>query len=205
MNKIKCIVILGAGEQSQVIANIFKLNGYLNFVYLDDKQSKYCITKGKLEDYKKYKEELFFIAIGNNNLRKKWFQKLKKNGVSFANALHPTAYLEKGVTLGENVMIGAKSYININTVIKDNVIINNGCLIEHDNLIEENSQLAPGVVTGGKVTIKELSFVGLKAVINDHTTVERNNLIGSGAVVIKNTEANKVYVGIPAKKIKNNE
>lgn len=202
--KQKPVIILGAGEHGQVVANILTLNGYTKISFLDDnKQNPEIIGPlSKLEDY--ISDYEIFISFGNNELRRKWYNNLKTRGKNLINAIHPNARLENSIKLGENVMIGANTYININTIIGNNVIINNSCNIDHDNIIEDHVQIAPGVVTGGKVKIKKCTFIGIGSTIIDHLTLESHNIIGGGAVVVDDLkEQNSLYIGIPAKKYKN--
>lgn len=196
----KKIILVGAGENSRVIANILKAQ-YQIVGFLDDAKKKNVI--GKISDFVKYLDKAyFFITIGNNASRKKIFQQMKEKGAKFVNAIHGKAYLETSATIGENVFIGALAYINIHTRIGDNVFINNGCIVEHDNLIKDHCHLAPGVITGGKVKIGHTSFIGLGACIIDHIAIGDNVIIGSGAVVINNIDSNTTAVGVPAKTIK---
>ena len=69
------LMIIGAGGHGKVVANIAKLNGYKEIYFLDDDVLKKYIGKyqiiGTTKDIDKYKEEYdFFVAIGNNDIRK---------------------------------------------------------------------------------------------------------------------------------------
>lgn len=199
----KKVILIGAGENGQVIANILKTQ-YQIIGFLDDAKKENVI--GKISDFVKYLDKAyFFIAIGNNAFRKKIFQQMKEKGAKFANAIHEKAHLETGVIMGKNVFIGARAYINIHTQIGDNVFINNGCIIEHDNLIKDHCNITPGVITGGKVEIGYASYIGLGACIIDHITIGDNVIIGAGAVVINNIDSNTTAVGVPAKVIKHHK
>lgn len=204
MNKDKPVIILGAGENGQVVKNIFRLNGNENIFFLDD-NTKLPLVHGSLETFHKYSSDQydFFVSFGENILRKKWFNMLMENKINPINAVHPQSFLEASVSLGKNVMIGANVYINIGTVIDNNVILNSGCLIEHDNIVTNHAQLGPGVITGGKVSIGKESFVGMGSIIIDHIRIGKKSIIGAGSVVISDTDDNGLYVGIPAKKKRN--
>ena len=196
----KKVILIGAGENSQVIASILKAQ-YQIVGFLDDVQKENII--GKISDFVKYLDKAyFFVTIGNNASRKIIFQQMKEKGAKFVNAIHKKAYLETDVTIGKNIFIGALTYINIRTQIGNNVFINNGCIIEHDNLIKDHCHIAPGVITGGKVEIGHASLIGLGACIIDHIIIGHNVIIGSGAVVINDIDSNTTAVGVPAKIIK---
>jgi len=199
------IIIVGAGENGRVVANILRLNPKNKIVgFLDDKPDLHKKCLGKIRDAAKYlkKDYSFFVSVCDNDSRRKIFTELKIKGASFINAVHPTAVIEKSAVLGKNIMIGAGSYININSRLGDGVIINNGCIVEHDNQIGSFVHLAPGVVTGGGVKIGSNTFVGLATVINDHLKLGADSVIGSGAVVINDLPDKIVAIGCPARVIK---
>lgn len=195
------VIIVGAGEQAQVIFAILK-DTYTVVGFLDDNVSKARVL-GPVKEYVKYiPDRLFFVAFGDIYTRKQAYLELKKAGAKFVNAIHKNASIEESVVLGENVFIGEGSYINIRTVIGNNVFINNRCIVEHDNHVGDHAHLTPGTVTGGGVSIGESCFLGLRSVINDHLTIGDYSVIGSGSVVTRNIEQNVTAVGVPAKTIK---
>lgn len=206
VTKTKKVLILGAGGQGRIIANILTLrSGYDVSGFLDRNLSLPGVL-GSMECYSDYlSTHYFFIAIGDNDIRARLFKDMKKAGARFVNAVHPTALIENTVVIGENIFIGAHAYLNVGATLGDTVYINNHCIIEHDVEVGSHSNITTGVVTGGEVRFGEYSFVGLGAVINDHLTIGDRVTIGSGSVVIDHIPANSVAVGVPAKVIKMKE
>lgn len=196
----KRIIILGAGDQGQIINHILRLFGYQQIYFLDDHQKGSSIL-GKISTYAQFinSHTAFFVSFGKNALRRKWYLLLKKSRCRFVNAIHPTAHFEKGVTFGENIMAGAHVYVNIGTSIGHNVILNTGCIIEHDNVLAGHVQVCPGVITAGCVTIQEESFIGMGATIINGVTIARRTIVGAAANVIRNTLPHTTVVGNPAK------
>ena len=45
-----------------------------------------------------------------------------------------------------------------------------------------------------KVKIEESVFIGVNATIRDHITIGERSLIGAGAIIMKSTDAESVYV-----------
>lgn len=198
---MKTVIILGAGEQGRVVKNILESSGYSKIKFLDDRlENDNIIGPLRYADKLPVSQYEFFVAIGNNALRKVWFLKLKNQKKFCINAIHPKAYLEKSVKLGTNIMIGAFAYINIATKIGDNVIINTGCIIEHDNLIKSHSQFGPGVITAGRVCIGEETFIGMGSMIIDHRNISEKVVLGAGSVVIRDITESGLYVGVPVVK-----
>jgi acetyltransferase-like isoleucine patch superfamily enzyme len=56
-------------------------------------------------------------------------------------------------------------------------------------------------VISGYCVIGAGSFIGVNSTFNDHVKVAPDNIIGSGALVTRDTEPGRVYVGSPAKAV----
>lgn len=190
-DKRKRVIIIGAGENGEVALNCLRYRQDLEFMgFLDDAETGRDDVLGKISDWPKYADCLFYIAIGTNSVRKKIFQIFKKGNRDFINLIHPRSLVEKGVILGENVFIGANAYVNVGSKIGSGTIINNGCNVDHHNVIGDFCHLAPGVITGGGVKISDGVFVGLNSIIRDHIEIGRGSFIGMGSVIAKNVDAN---------------
>ncbi len=57
-------------------------------------------------------------------------------------------------------------------------------------------------IGGGNITIKDNVWIGMDVLILGNVTIGENAVIAARSVVTKNIEANCLYAGIPAKKIK---
>lgn len=110
-----------------------------------------------------------------------------------------------GIRLGRDVFINSNTYIygRGGVVIGDRVLIAPQCVIVsgehvHDarlRTLEQPTQLKP-VVIGDDV------WMGAGAIILGGVTVGAGCIIGAGAVVTRDTEANGIYAGIPARKLR---
>ncbi|MDP3710344.1 MAG: acetyltransferase [bacterium] len=201
---MKEVIIIGAGQNGQVVKNIISLDKNTKVIgFLDDAKHGREIV-GLVADFLKFKKRgcEFFISVGDNEVRSKIFLKLQKNNVKFINAIHPSSCIESSASLGRNIMIGAFSYLNVNCVVGDNTFINNGCIIEHDVNIGAHCHLAPGVVTAGETVIGDRVFVGIGAMLRDRIRIGNNSVIGAGSNVVSDTKAGAMYYGNPAKFVK---
>jgi carbonic anhydrase/acetyltransferase-like protein (isoleucine patch superfamily) len=50
------------------------------------------------------------------------------------------------------------------------------------------------VVVSGGVVVGDYSFVGVNATIRDHVTLAPSTVVGAGALIMKDTEAEDVYI-----------
>ena len=197
------LIIIGAGGHGKVVANIAVLNGYKEIYFLDDDTSKKDIGKyqiiGTTKDIDRYKNEYdFFIAIGNNETRKKLAMLLLDNNIKPVSLIHPSAVIDSTVQIGSGVVVMANAVINADTMIGNNVIINTASSIDHDCIINDYVHISPGVHIAGNVHIGERSWLCIGSTIINNITVGADIIVGAGATVINNIDENGIYVGIPA-------
>jgi carbonic anhydrase/acetyltransferase-like protein (isoleucine patch superfamily) len=73
--------------------------------------------------------------------------------------------------------------------------------VGHRTVVRDNVFVASHAVISGYCEIGENSFVGVNATFNDHVIVAADNVIGAGALVTRDTEPGRVYVGSPARAV----
>lgn len=206
LNKEKEIVIIGYSGHSIEIINIiidlgYKIKGYTE---LSEKKSnphglKYLGDENK-GNFKYFDNKyLFFIAIGDNLIRKKKSDFLDSEGLVQINVIHPDSSISGNIKIGYGNFINRNASINNYVQIGNGVIINTASVIEHDCRISDGVHIAPGAVLCGSVNVNKNTFIGANSVINQNITIGENVIIGSGSVVINDLpNGHKVY-GNPAK------
>jgi sugar O-acyltransferase (sialic acid O-acetyltransferase NeuD family) len=202
----KKIFIIGSGGHSRVIIECaellnFKIESIIDINQKNNTNEKIFNIKVKPKNYiKKIKKNSYiFLAIGDNFLRQRYYNKLF-NFFKFINLIHPESYVSKYAKLGNGNYIGAKSVINPGVKIGTNCIINTSAVIEHETNISNNVHIGPGSIVCGRCKLNDNSFIGANSIIIENVTISKNNIIGAGSVVVKNTKNNSTYIGIPAKK-----
>lgn len=143
-----------------------------------------------------------FLAIGDNTVRKKIYEKLELNRICLNTTLiHSNTIISKSSLIEEQTFVSAGVIINPQVKIEVGCIINSGAIIEHDCSVGKFTHIAPGAVLAGNVSIGNGCLIGANAVIKQGVKVGDNVIIGAGAVVINNINSNKTFVGNPAKEI----
>ncbi len=132
-----------------------------------------------------------FVAIGNNEERKKVAEAFKKKGLKIITIIHPSAMIADDVHIGEGTFIDAGVVIGSRARIGNNVIIGTGTTVEHDSSIESNVHIAPGVNIDARVRIREGAYIGIGSKIILDVTVGRNVIVGAGEIITKDVEDNK--------------
>ena len=143
-----------------------------------------------------------FIAIGDNIIRRKIYEKFKLDNIFLNTTLiHSDTIISKSSLIEEQTFISAGVIINPQVKIGVGCIINTGAIIEHDCSIGKFSHIAPGAVLAGNISIGSGCMIGANAVIKQGVRVGDNVIIGAGAVVLKDVNSNTTFVGNPAKQI----
>lgn len=201
----KKLVIIGASGHGKVIADIALKNGYKIVGFLDDSDSVKGIcgfpVLGSTKIVYEYKENCeFVIAIGNNEIREKI---ATTYNVKWATLIHPTAVLGINVEIGEGTVIMANAVINSCASIGKHCIINTGSIVEHDNVLDDYVHISPNAALAGTVRIGKKTHIGVNACVKNNIYITKGVIVGAGAAVVKNIKEEGVYVGIPAKRIRN--
>ena len=192
------IVIIGAGGQGRVCADIARLMGYARILFLDDGAPN---AEGKVSDYPQYLQDAdFFVAIGNGAVRRKIQRMLEENGASVATLIHPNATVAQDVKIGQGTVVMAGAVINPGAVIGCGNIVNTCASVDHDCCVGDYLHIAVGARICGTVTLEDDSWIGAGAVIIQNLSVCAGCMIGAGAVVVKSITEKGTYMGVPARK-----
>ena len=111
-----------------------------------------------------------------------------------------------GVTIDQNVEIGARCTINSGTIdptiIGRNVMIDDNVFIGHNAIVKEGCTIVGNAVIGGSSVIGEDTYFGPNSYIMNGKRVGRNCKIGVGSIAIKNISDETTVFGFPAKILK---
>ena len=196
---MKQIAIYGTSGHGKVVADIARLNGYDDILYVDDGDNDFMPFETFLEQNLKIP---LALGVGLNHIRAKLYQTCMEKGLEVVTLIHPSAVLSSSVTVGQGTVIMAGVIINADANIGKCCIINTSCVIEHDNVIANLVHISPNATLAGEVTIKDNSHIGIGSNIIQGITVGENCIIGAGSVVIKDIGNNKLCYGNPCKVIK---
>lgn len=202
------VIFIGAGGYAKSVLDSldedqYEFHGFVdNFQTVGNYHLGYPILANRLVDILNREDYVYFISIGDNTHRLKYFLYLSRNNYNIINVIDRTAIISKGAKLGIGVFVGKLAIINNDTTVGNNVIINSKALIEHGCLVEDHCNISTNTTLNGDVIVEQSSFVGSSSVINGQLRVGAGSIIGSGSVVIKNVQPYTVVVGIPAKYIK---
>lgn len=147
----------------------------------------------------------FFVAIGNNDTRQEWLEKLTASGAQVATLVHPNAQVSKRAAVGAGTLVLAGVVVNILVSIGKGCIINTGATIDHDCEIGDYSHIAPGTHFAGTIKTGVGVFFGVGTSVTPNLKIGNRVIVGAGSAVVRDLPDNVTAVGVPAKIIKHHE
>jgi len=216
MKKKKKLIIYGDSHYAEMIAHYFEEDSeYSVIAYCVDKEyqtrkSINGIPVFPLEEIlTRYSSDEYslFAAIGYASVRthKNLYLKVKELPYKIASYISTKAVVDSTANIGENCLILPGVILEPHTVVEDNCFLNSAVTVCHHAHIKAHSILAAGSLIGGYVTIGEASLIGFNATVTELLTVGEETLLGAGSVLLSNTKAYSMYVGAPARMIRNHK
>ena len=204
------IGLFGAGGHCKVVFETIKSKVKCKIDIYDDKKKNIKIGKKKIkikgtfkdlvENRKLYSQ--IFISIGDNKIRKNYFEKIKKQSKISMFFVHLNTTISPNAKIDQGTVVMANSVIQSDSRIEENCIINTAVSIDHDCIIKKHSHICPGVNIAGGVSIGKNCWIGIGTKIIENIKIGDNVFVGAGSVVTKNIKSNTFVMGVPAKNAK---
>ena len=205
------LVIIGSGGHAKSVANVAKSCGYKVLAFVDDKNAGTNLLNIPIinsnETIKKYSDQNFFIAIGNNATRKLVSKEYKSKlpQANFPSLIHKSSVIGIDCEIDEGTILMAFSHVGPASKIGKFCIINTSSSIDHDCNIRDFTSIAPGVVTGGNVNVGSQSALGIGAVIKHGIDIGNNTVVGANSFVNKNIGNSVVAFGTQSKEVRSHK
>ncbi len=208
------VLVIGASGHAKVVLDILEKQALHQVVGLLDDFKPVGTTLfgyevvGSVSDVARLATQLhadgLLVAIGGNFIRSQLVERLKSLAphLSFVSAVHPSAQIARGVSLGSGSVVMAGVVINSDSEIGESCILNTNSSVDHDNRLGSFSSLAPRVATGGNVSLGEGSAIGIGAVILHGCKIGQHAVVGAGSVVTRDVPDMTVAYGVPAKVVR---
>ena len=202
---MKSIAIMGASGHCKVVADIARLNGYDEIVFVDknpecDKFGEYHVADEDTDlDYYLDNNYDFIVGIGDGKIRRKVQENLEALGADIVSLVHPKAVVAHDTTIGQGTVVMAGAVINPGTTIGKGCIINTSASVDHDNVVGDYVHISVGAHTAGTVKVGDNCWCGIGSIISNNIDVCEDVFLCAGTVVVKNIEKPGKYAGVPAR------
>jgi sugar O-acyltransferase (sialic acid O-acetyltransferase NeuD family) len=193
------IAIIGAGGHGKVVGEIALLNEYKLIDFFDDRAKKIKEFPFSIIDTLEYLErhlddyDAFFVAIGNNQIRSKKIEWLRKNKMNIVSLVHPKSTISKFSSIEMGTCVMANAVVNAGSIVKEGVIINTSASVDHDCLIEDFAHVSPNCSLSGSVRIGKFTHLGTGTSVYPGINIGNNVKCGIGSKVFKNILDDSIY------------
>jgi len=213
---MKKIIIIGGRGNGTVIASTIKdcrkagqrieCAGFLND---NEKEINGYPVLGGIQnrDWQKLPNGYYFIFAMSNIKqafdRYTMLHELKIPNNRFATVIHPTAVVSDQAKIGYGVVIMPFVLVSPNAIVGNHSQMYAQSFIGHDSELKEMVFVANNASIGGRIVIKNGAHVGSNSSILERLVIGEFSVIGLASNVLTNIDDYDVYVGNPAKRIKN--
>jgi acetyltransferase EpsM len=211
---MKRVLILGATGNGLFILNMVNQgysSGYTEYKcvgFINDginEYEGYPVLAGFNEMSAILKEEYYFftaLSVDGRSGRRQFYERLSIPVERFATFIHPSSFISENVDIGKGVFIGPNVSVNTKTIIEEgarimpSVSIGSRCKIEKYAFVSVNSCIADNCEIGAGC------HIGLSALISEGVSTGDSSLLGMGGFLKKSMGMNEVWVGNPARFLK---
>jgi sugar O-acyltransferase (sialic acid O-acetyltransferase NeuD family) len=147
-------------------------------------------------------EAAVVVCIGNPGaygVREEVVRRLDLPADRYATIVHPAAALAADCLIGPGTVILAQTVLTSAVTVGAHVAIMPQAVLTHDNTVEEFATIASGVRLGGGVRVRRGAYIGAGALVRESVHIGEWSLVGMGSVVLDDVPAGQVWVGNPAR------
>lgn len=144
------------------------------------------------------------IAVGSPSTRRVIAQRLLRiAALSHPNLIHPTVEInDRYVVLGVGNVITQGVILTCDIRIGNFNLLNLNTTVGHDCLIGSFNVINPGCCISGGAELADACLLGTGCLVLESLQITSNTTIGAGAVVTRTITKPGVYIGAPARWLK---
>ncbi|MCP4383169.1 MAG: acetyltransferase [Hyphomicrobiales bacterium] len=148
-------------------------------------------------------EHGMFVPVGYadmNGLREARSRTARDKGYRLPSYIASRAMTWPDLDVGDGCLVLDGAIVQPFSSLGEGTSVRSGAVVSHHGTIGDYTYVAPGAVLGGNARIGNRCVIGLNATIISGVTVRDRCFVAAGAVVTKDTEPGRMYLGAPARK-----
>lgn len=153
--KMKKLLILGAGQYGSVAYDIAKNTGEFSQIeFLDDNNPA---AIGKFSDYMNFSGDFSHavVAIGNSDIKLDYLEKLKNAGFCVSPLISPMAFVSESARLYDGVIIEPLAAVSANAVIESGSFVSSGAVVNHNAVVGKGCHIDCNCTVAARAVVKE--------------------------------------------------
>ena len=120
----------------------------------------------------------------------------------YATVVHPFAHVSQTSKVGVGSVLLAGAVLTADAVVGRHVAVMPQAVVTHDAVVEDFATLASGVRLGGGTRIGTGAYLGAGALVREGVRIGAWSQIGMGSVVLHDVPDGEVWVGNPARRLR---
>ncbi|MEJ2857475.1 MULTISPECIES: NeuD/PglB/VioB family sugar acetyltransferase [unclassified Saccharothrix] len=120
----------------------------------------------------------------------------------YATVVHPAASVPEGAVAGPGTVLLAGTVVTTPLRLGAHVVAMPHVLITHDDEVGDGVTFAGRASLGGAVVVGESAYLGQGSCVREGVSIGAGAVVGMGAVVLTDVPAGEVWVGNPARKLR---
>ncbi len=195
------VLLVGGGSVGMQVLDILLHDPFLQPVgLLDDDPNltdRFGVRiLGRLSDLESlFRDQVFdkaIITLGLNlSLKRRYFELCQELGIPLANAIDPSARINRGTVLGQGNVLCSFVHLGVATRLGDNNFVAAHSSIDHHNVIGSHSLFGPGCLLSGRVRVGDECLFGSGVIVQPNLSIGSNSKIASGSVILRDIQDNE--------------
>lgn len=116
--------------------------------------------------------------------------------------VHPSACISDDVKIGSGALIASHVTCQAGSVLGRCSTVRAGANLGHDAVVGDFCYVGPNATLCGRAVLETGAHAGPNSVVVDGLTLGEYTVLGAGAVAMRSTEMNSLWMGNPARRVK---
>jgi sugar O-acyltransferase (sialic acid O-acetyltransferase NeuD family) len=213
------LLIIGAGgfarETAQAVAAInavrptWRLHGFLDDdPLLHGRRVDGLPVIGGTDLVQSLPDAYVVVCVGNPRnyfARARIVERLNLPDERYAAILHPSADISTDSIVGPGSVLLAQTVLTAAVTVGAHVAVMPHAVLTHDVTVDDFATIASGVRLGGGASVLRRAYLGSGALIREQVKIGAWSQVGMGSVVLQDIPDAEVWVGNPARKLRDIE